>query len=182
MKNLVFILLLATSGHCFASQECIFETKKLTFETPKSHDIVNTFWQDDRDKDSDESIKRLFISYKDGSFAILEHKYCLMYNFEAAYYLADKSKLSSIKAIQAKTEQLLAYASIKDSNQHESIGELISTLNGKKFNAERNITSSAYGFIPAYGDSEYSINYFPLGDVSVHQAAFFVYMGIGGTH
>lgn len=182
MKNFAFFSLIFACSLCSAKNKCTLSTEDLNLATPTHQDIANTFWQDNKNKDSNESIKRLFITYKDGSFAIIEHKYCLMYNFEAAYYSADKSKLSTTKAIQTKTEQLLAYASIKDSNQHESISELISKLNMKKFNAEKNITSSAYGFLPDYGDSEYSLDYVSLGDVSVHQAALFVYMGIGGMH
>lgn len=180
MKILACILLIITSQLCHAEYKCNFLTKNLTFTTPKSDDIANTFWQDD--KDGHETIKRLYITYKDGSLAVLEHRYCSVYNFEAAYYFGDKSKLANTKEFQKRAKLFFSYASVSDSSQQEAIATMIKELNEKEFDKEKNADAGYNGFDPQHGDTEYNIDYFPLDEVSVHEAALFVYMGLGVMH
>ena len=182
MKPILFLILLLPS-FTYAQKaplNCKIAEKSLQFKTPTSSDITHTLWQESNEEN--ETVRRLYITYKDGSVAVLEHKYCSTYNFEVAYYVGDKSKLSTTKEVQKKAESFFSYASLSDSSQHEAITTMIRTLNERKFDAEKKIATGYRGFDPKHGDTEYSIDYFPLGDVSVHQAALFVYMGLGVMH
>lgn len=179
MKILAFIFIVAVSSACHAKR-CEILTKSLKFPTPKSNDIANTFWQDD--KDGHETIKRLQITYKDGSVAVLEHKFCSMYNFEVAYYVTDRKALSTTESIQKKAKYFFTYASIQGGAQQEAIETMIQNLSEKKFTTEKEATTGYDGSHPQYGRAEYSIAYYPLGAISIHEAAFSFYMGLGGMH
>ena len=180
MKKFCFILLLITTPLCFADYECEYTTNKLNFITPNSSDIVNTFWQND--KNGYETIKRLYITYTDGSTAVIEHKFCTVYNFEVAYYTSSRNRLPSTAAIEKKMKLFFTYASLQDGSQQESITTMIEALNKKKFTPEKSIAIGHRGFDPEHGDAEYSIHYQPLGDVAIHKAALTIYMGLGVMH
>lgn len=180
MKPLFFIAFVAFSSLCCADYKCEISTKNLSFPTPKSNDIANTFWQDD--KDGHETIKRLHITYKDGSVAVLEHKFCSMYNFEVAYYVAERGALNTTESIQEKAKYFLTYASIQGGDQQEAIETMAQNLSKKKFTTENEATTGYDGSHPQYGRAEYVIDYYPLGAASIHEAAISFYMGLGGMH
>lgn len=184
MKIVYLILLIALSASCSAGTadngKCSITTKSLNLTTPKSADIVNSFWQDD--EDGDETIKRLAIIYKDGSVAMIEHKYCSMYNFEVAYYVKDKDNINTTDAISETLNSLFAYAALKDNSQKSAIHAMTQRLKEKNFNPDNSIGTGYDQSNESNQNTEYSISYLPIEDSSLHEAALFVYMGIGGMH
>lgn len=184
MKKLYLMLLItlgALGNTAIADNgKCSITTKSLNLTTPKAANIVNSFWQDD--KDGDETIKRLTVNYKDGSIAIIEHKYCSMYNFEVAYYARDSESINTTDAIRATLTSLFAYAALTDNSQKSAINAMVERLNEKKFDANSNITTGFDQSNESNQNTEYSISYLPIEDSSLHEAALFVYMGIGGMH
>lgn len=180
MKNVAFIFLTSFASLSYADNDCDISTKSLIFKTPKSNDIANSFWQDD--KNGYETIKRLHITYKDGSIAVLEHKFCSMYNFEVAYYAADREAVKNTDLLQKKAEYYFSYASIQGGDQQEAIDTMAKNLDRKKFNPEKQAAIGYTGHHPQYGNSEYSIDYHPLDGASIHEAAITFYMGLGGMH
>jgi hypothetical protein len=184
MKTLYLTLLIILSASCSAgtadNSKCSITTKSLKLPPPKSADIVNSFWQDDID--GEETIKRLTINYKDGSVAMIEHKYCSMYNFEVAYYVKDKNKVNTTDAISEILNSVFAYAEFKDNSQKNAINAMIQRLKEKKFTPDSNISTSYDQSNDSNQNTEYSISYLPIEDSSLHEAAVFVYMGIGGMH
>ena len=100
--KLVFSLLLAIlTSACQADEkvksDCAFTHENLNLSTPKSVDLDQAFWQ--KDSDNSEKIDRLTMLFKDGSVAVIEHKYCSMYNFEAAYYTDNQAKFSDTEKL-----------------------------------------------------------------------------------
>lgn len=180
MKTFAFILLFITSSLCSADYKCALSTEDITLVTPTSQDIVNTFWQDD--KDEYETIKRLYVTYTDGSLAIIEHKLCAMYNFEVAYYTKNQDTLSSTEAIQKQMNLLFSYSANQNAPLNEAIASITKKLNEKDFNTENAITASFYGANEKLQKAEYKLSYLPIEDSSLNEAALFLYMGIGGMH
>lgn len=182
MRLVISLLLAAITISCHAEKNstCEFTSKNVKLVTPKGENIANSFWQ--KDVDGYEAIDRLYVNYKNGSVAVIEHKYCSMYNFEVAYYSNDKSEFSDIANLEKTLKGLVSAAAFSDKKIQSSITAMISRLEEKKFTANRPAAT-------AYDDStenskraEYSISYTPIEDSSLHKAALFVYMGIGGEH
>lgn len=180
MKTFVFILLFITSSLCSADNKCALSTEDITLVTPTFQDVSNTFWQDD--KEERETIKRLYINYKDGSVAVIEHRFCSMYNFKVAYYEKDRSKLSTPDAIHNKIKALFAYSANQDSPLQEAIETMTKELSTKNFTPNKDIITSYDDTNEKHQRAEYSLRYFPIEHPSLHKAALIIYMGIGGMH
>ena len=180
MKLLTLAILIITSSICYADPKCQVTAETLTFVTPKSSDITNTFWQDD--KEGLEAVKRLHISYNDGSTAIIKHRFCSIYSFEVAYYVENRKNLTSIETLRSKLKTFIGYAAHADSTRQDAIKIMIDELNENGFDPSEIIGVSYNGFDPSYGDTGYDFMYFPIEHSSLHRAAIFVEIGIGGMH
>lgn len=180
MKFLYAILFLTISSASSATEKCGISTKDLTFSTPTSENIANAFWQES--KQGNETIKRLSITYKDGSIAIIKHIFCSTYKFEAAYYMEEEGKPESIEAIKKKLKYSLFYVAHKDNTQKKAIDKMITELNQSDFDLGEIVGATYNGTDSVYGDTEYSIIYLPINHSSLHNAAIFVEIGIGGIH
>lgn len=165
---------------CYAKKECKYTTKNLTFPNPTSKNIANIYWQDT--KEGYETIKRLYISYKDGSLALIEHKFCSMYNFEAAYYVKEKQEFEKISDIEKEIKSFFKYSSIQDNTLSEALEIMKANMIEKRFDFEKGLFTNHYDSNEHHQLAEFQIEYLPLVDTSFHDAALFIYMGIGGMH
>lgn len=59
---------------------------------------------------------------------------------------------------------------------------MMSELDEGGFDPNEIIGASHNGADSAYGDTSYSIIYYPINHSSLHSAAIFVEIGIGGVH
>jgi hypothetical protein len=184
MKIILSFLFLSLTVACHAEKnsqhECQFGPSNIELTTPKADNIINSSWV--KDSDGYESIDRLYVNYKDGSVAIIEHKYCSMYNFEIAYYARDKSSFADAEKIAATLGTLLSYSAIKDDTIGSALTDIKEKLKGKKFNSSQAVTADVNESNSDNQQVEYSVSYLPLEDSSLHKAALFFYMGIGGEH
>lgn len=181
MKPTLFLMVLF-STLCSAQENphCKFKEKDLTFTTPKAENIANTFWQDG--EENNEVVKRLYITYENGSTAIIKHKFCSEYKFEAVYYTKEIEPKNSTEEIKTSLITFLSYVAHKDSTQKEAIKTMMAELDKYTF-VSSEVTGATYnGHDPAYGDTGYSIIYSPLNYSSIYSAAISVEMGIGGIH
>lgn len=180
MKYLIVVLLITYSAFCGAKQNCNITSKDLNFFTPKADNITNTFWKDSNEEG--ESVKRLYVIYKNGSTAIIKHRFCSKYKFEAVYYMEERERTNSTKKIKSSLILFLSYVAHKDSTQKEAIKTIIAELDKYTFVPDE-VTGATYnGHDPAYGDTGYSILYSPMNHSSIHSSAISVEMGIGGIH
>ena len=184
MKIIISLLLAAITMSCHAEKntdhKCTLTDKKINLITPTTKDIANSFWQ--KDVDGYESIDRLYINYKNGSVAIIEHKYCSMYNFEVAYYSKEKDDFSDIGNLTETLQGFFKLSAFSDKKMQSSINAMIERLKEKNYSPDTSVST-------AYDDStedskraEYSIGYVPIEDSSLHKGALFIYVGIGGEH
>lgn len=184
MKLLTSVLLLTFIVTCRAEKgstdTCSLTGDNLNFFTPTSDNIANIFWQED--VDGYESLNRLHIVYKNGSVAVVEHKYCSMYNFEIAYYAREKSEFSDVPQLKKLLEELLGYAAIKDARTQAAISVMVKQLENKGFDADSALATAHDDSTQDNKRAEYSLSYLPIEGSSLHNAALFIYIGIGGEH
>jgi hypothetical protein len=180
MKIFITGLLITSSTLCSAKQKCSIKSTDLNFVTPKADNIANTYWQDD--KEDGESVKRLHITYKDGSTAVIKHKFCSEYKFEAVYYMEEQEQTNSTEKIKTSLILFLSYVAHKDSSQKEAIKTMIAELDKYTFVPNEVFGATYNGHDQAYGDTGYSILYSPINYSSIYSSAISVEMGIGGIH
>ena len=184
MKLLTSLLLLTLTAACHAEKSrtptCSLRIENLNFVTPTSDNIESTFWQ--KDVDGYESINRLHIAYKDGSVAVVEHKYCLMYNFEIAYYASTTNELSDGKKLSEILKSFFNYSAVQDTSIQNAVSAIIKRFEEKGFDADSALATAHDDSTQDNKRAEYSVSYMPIEDSSLHRAALFIYMGIGGEH
>lgn len=180
MKFLTFLLLIAISSSTYASNICNIKLKDLNFVTPKAANITNTYWQDD--KEDGEVIKRLFVTYKDGSTAVIKHKFCSEYKFEAVYYMEKQEQTNSTEKIKTSLATFLSYVAHKDNMQKKAIKTMMAELDKYTFVPDEVFGATYNGHESVYGDASYSVLYSPLNHSAIYSAAISVEVGIGGIH
>lgn len=184
MKLIISIFLFALTAACHAEKgsghTCVLTADNINLATPESDDIANTFWQ--KDKEGYESVARIHIAYKNGSMAVIEHKYCSMYNFEIAYYTSSKNELSDTETLAKTLKTFLAYSAIQDDGIYSAISAMSKRLDEKGFDANHAIAIAHNNSTKDNKGVEYSVSYTPIEDSSLHKAALFFYMGVGGEH
>ena len=178
MKCVIAALLIMSSTFCNAEPKCEYTTKKLSFPNPTSAEVDNIFWQDA--EDGYETIKRLYISYKDGSTAVIEHKFCSMYNFQIAYYTKDKESLKQPDQVYRKMKSLFGYSSVKDDTLREAIEVFNKNLVEQEYDYEKEFFTNHDDSNEKNQGVEFQLEYLPIEGPALHEAALFIYMGIGG--
>lgn len=174
---------------CFAAEEpitqatdsCSFTKKSFTFIEPKEAGIINSHWQYDQDPETQENVARLFIAYQNGDAAIIEHKYCDIYNFKAVYYSTVGERIDTLEKLDkllVKLQVLNALASELSAIPNQKI---IAQLKKSEFNYEK---SSRINFDAAdkknQNDVAYSFSYDPLGSLGMLGTMVSLYVGYGG--
>lgn len=178
MKLLIALLTVSISLFCQAEETCDFQKKELELLSPQSTEVANSFWQ--QEIDSYETIDRLFINYKDGSIAVVEHKHCSMYNFEVAYYSASKNDFLNLTHLKETLNRLVDLSAVTDGATHKALDAMIKNLETEGFRPDKKAESFWDGSTDRHQRAEYGMSYLPLDDSSLHKAALFFYMGIGG--
>ena len=180
MKFLPLLLFITMSSPTYASNKCDIKSTDLHFVTPKDDNIANTYWQDNQE--DGESVKRLYITYKDGSTAVIKHKFCSEYKFEAVYYMEEQEQTNSTEKIKTSLTTFLSYVAHKDNMQKKAIKKMMTELDKYTFVPDEVIGATYNRNDSVYGDTSYSIIYSPLNYSAIYSAAISVEVGIGGTH
>ncbi|WP_331347122.1 hypothetical protein [Cellvibrio sp. UBA7661] len=180
MKFLPLLFFIAMSSPTYASSKCSIKSKDLNFITPKANNIANTYWQDSNE--NGESVKRLHITYKDGSTAVIKHTFCSEYKFEAVYYTEEQEQTNSTDKIKASFTTFLSYVAHKDNMQKKAIKSMMAELDKYTFVPDEAFGATYNGHESVYGDTSYSVLYSPLNYSAIYSAAISVEVGIGGIH
>lgn len=175
LSLLVFIFALATNS--FAGENCTITHQSLAEPTPTDENIAKFFWQ--KDSDGSEKIDRLTLLLKDGSVAVVEHKYCSMYNFELAYYTNNKTQFENTEALSSTLKNLYNLSAVQDKSIDTAINAMADRLKEKEFNSEQAMGTGYDSSTANNQKAEFSLSYQPLEDSSIHKAALFIYMGVG---
>jgi len=91
---LLFTAALLISTSLFASKDkngCDIPKNFVKHVNIKDTTIASQSWKNAVDPDSDEYTTTLKLIYKSGDMAVIEHKFCSMYNYELTYFVADNN-------------------------------------------------------------------------------------------
>lgn len=182
MKLLFSMLFVFSISSCNAEtlekSKCNITKNNINLITPKKPEIIHSYWQES--SEGNESVNRLYLSYVDGSIAVVEHKYCTMYNYEIAYYSANKNEASTIESMANTLTELLSYAAIKPSISESPEEKIKEKLKEKGFEKDDAIYFGFHSSDTKNQLVEYSFSYASNEDSSLHRSSTFIYLGIGG--
>lgn len=179
MKHIWFTLLLLLPLSCDADElNCRFTREFIEHITPADKQIVQARWQDTTDKDSGEYVTRLQLKLKGNATALIEHKFCEIYNFEYTY-TSKRSSLLTKTDIASQVEKAFQYAKIKPGFK-KSLGQIVTdALTQQAYNPVRSL---AFGLpvdqVISKDNVEYGIEYHPKGERQ--ETTLIFYMSIGG--
>ena len=183
----IFIIFALLTLNCFAAEKPAtnfrsFTRESLKFSTIKDPAIINRYWQHTQDPETEEFVDRLFIAYRNGDSAVIEHKYCLIYNFKASYYSTADEHTDNIE----KLDQLLL--NLQDLN---ALAAKLSVIPNKKIIAElKKVTfnpekPSRVNFDAsdkeAINNVTYSFSYDPLGTLGMLGSMVSLYVAYGSN-
>lgn len=187
MKFIKFLLMVnfLLISNCFAAEStdtdgCDFSRASFVFPEVKGADIDNSYWQHVRDPETEEYVDRLFVAYKNGDALMVEHKYCLIYNFKASYYSSSgqfaEGAADVINLVSKMQEQNLLAKKLSVIPS-ERIG---SHLKKSGFDVEKN---QRIDFDAADKDAQnnvsYSFSYDPLGVMGMLGGMVSLYVAYG---
>ena len=179
MRFLVLLFISILAANCLAGENCTITHQNLAEPTPTDANIDQSFWQ--KDSDGSEKIDRLTLLVKDGSVAVVEHKYCTMYNFELAFYTNNKTQFENTQALSSTLKNLYNLSAVQDKSIDTAINAMADRLKEKGFDTEQAMGTGYDSSTANNQKAEFSLSYQPLEDSSIHKAALFIYMGVGGT-
>ncbi len=181
MNKLFFCLLLTFPIACSAENiSCKYSSSFIEETIPTDSNIQRFEWKKQRDPDSDEHVTKLEIIYKNHNTAVIEHKYCDMYNFGYTYSVNKNSdalsKTNIVKYIVEGFEQSKLKPKFKT-----SLNKIIlHALNQHKYNANNSLSIGLPIDQIIYNDNvEYGIEYI-LHKNGPAAATLIFYMSVGG--
>lgn len=187
MRFIKVLLILSCSlmSSCFAAEpsgadECAFSRESFSFPEVKGADIANSYWLHVRDPETEEYIDRLFVAYKNGDALMVEHKYCLIYNFKASYYSSSgqfTDDVTNVVGLVSKMQTHNLLANKLSVIPSERIG---AHLKKSEFDVEK---SQRVNFDAAdkaaQNDVSYSFSYDPLGTMAMLGGMVSLYVAYG---
>lgn len=191
MKKLLFALsaslvLLASLSVSAGETRCAIQADAIKQRPPQNAaDIVHHFWKTGRDSRSDEHLKTLYLFFKNGDLAVIEHKFCSMYNFEIAYFRSEQAdgldRSGLAKIIGGLYENYVS----KKAKFKRPLPDIISgALKEKGFDGNKNLSAGLAEGEAEYPNErvEYSVGFTSLSPgSSIYSSVTTFYMGIGGA-
>jgi len=96
MRHTTLALLLILSNMACAQNSvnsCEYSKGYVPQKAINNDNIKSYSWHERTASRGSETITSLNINYLNGDFAIIEHRYCSMYNFKISYFVADRKRL-----------------------------------------------------------------------------------------
>lgn len=164
-----------------AANNCQYTRANLAIKAPAEASVVNSYWQKTKDESSDEAVDRLYLVFADGSSAVVEHKYCEMYNFSFVYYAKYKDDIGDEKKVATIINHLSSYSAVKLKFKKPLLQTVESALKSKNYSAQSKLDIGLPADNIDINDSvEYGVYYYPLSEIGVAEGAIGLNMSIGG--
>lgn len=165
-----------------ASTDCKFNKNFIQEKPAQDKSIAHQHWRYSKDPDSDEHVKTLYIIYSNGDQAVIEHKYCLMYNFELAYFAGKSSATIDQKLVGRIVEKHVKHYSAMLNNTSAKIeNDVIATLNKHGFSGSKPLNKGIDSVLSKTENTELAISYMPYENIgSIYTAIVGFYLGVGG--
>ena len=187
MTKLLLVLLASLASlPCIAAEpKCAYPNQTVKqLAVQNTTDIVHYIWDTGRDKRSNEHLKTLRLLFKNGDYAVIQHKYCSMYNFEVAYFRngqLDNLDEASIGKIVGSLYD--AYAAKKATFKRPLADIVASSLRERGFGNDKDVRIGLPEGGAEYPNEvvEYSIRYRSLyRNTNTYSGVATFYIGIGG--
>ncbi len=170
MRYIILTLLLIITSPLLAKSaenHCEYKKGFVAHKQITDKNVSNYHWDERISSESNEQITTLYLTYKNGDTAIIEHKYCIMYNFEVSYLVADPDFSDSQKNIGKLMAQIFKQYAVK---------KIIFTPP-----LENILKNKTYDFdFSGYNNVELFIEQQPLTKGSTFSHMITFYIGIGG--
>jgi hypothetical protein len=156
-------------------------------QTPPQNaaNVATHYWESGIDKRSDEHLKTLHIIYKNGDHAVIQHKFCSMYNFEVVYLRNSQADYLDAASIAKIVNDLYTQYAAKKAKFSRPLVDIISTsLKKAGFDIDKDSAVGLPENDASYPNArvEYSLDYKSLDEFSsIYSSVTKFYMGIGGA-
>ena len=146
--------------------------------------IAHYFWESGRDRRSNGYLKTLRMSFKNGDYVVIQHKYCAVYHFEVAYFRSGQGDGLDAAAISKIVTDLYEKYAAKKAKFSRPLPDIISaSLKEWRFDGKKDISIGLPEENAEYRNErvEYAVSYTSLyGDSSIYSSVVTFYVGIGG--
>lgn len=147
--------------------------------------LLRHFWETGRDSRSGEHLKNLYLFFKNGDYAVIQHKYCSMYNFEVAYFRSGQAEdIDAAGVVKVVTELYENYAAKKATFKRPLADVVSASLKERGFDGDKNVSIGLPEGSAKYPNArvQYSLNYTSIyRESSIYSGMITFTMGIGGA-
>lgn len=184
---LIFCMAIACNAQSIGEEplsgdNCVYWSKNITIKTPTDANVVNSFRK--KSKNENTEIDRFYLTFADGSSALVEHSYCYAYDFTIYYYANQISDVADEKKVAAIIDNLFAYSvyTQKQVERGQPLRKAIEVaLKGKGHNGLKDLEVGLESTSSFKNENvEYFLSYNPFEGVGVSQAVLMFNMHIGG--
>ena len=180
------LALTASSIYTAAEPQCANPANTVKELPPQNATtIARHFWESGRDRYKGH-LKTLHIFFKNGDYAVLQHQYCTMYNFEAVYFRnGQEDDLDAAGIVGILTDLYERYAAKKATFKRPLADIISASLKERGFSDDKDIRVGLPENDADYPNKrvQYSIHYSSLQrNTSVYSSVSTFYLGIGGMH
>lgn len=180
LVSLFFSLPSFASESASAKDECDFSRESFSFPEVKGADIANSYWLHVRDPETEEYVDRLFVAYKNGDALMVEHKYCLIYNFKASYYSSSGQFTEDVTSVVGLVSKMQTYNLLAKKLSVIPSERIGAQLKKSEFDVEK---SQQIDFDAAdkaaQNNVTYSFSYDPLGTMAMMGGMVSLYVAYG---
>lgn len=184
-QSMLFPLMALAASACHAEvQQCDYpESLVSTKDRYMAEGVLDSHWVSSIDPVSHEYKKTLYIIYKDGNLAVVEHKYCTMYNVEISLLSRDNaSQQTRLKNMTATIDRLFSSTVKIDGTFTKPLKDIIATAIVERFDVDKYLSLGLPSDQVDIDDGvEYSITYSPYENIGTnfsHIVNF--YFAVGG--
>ena len=192
-KSLLMPLVLLTSSICFGSSNgmateppCASPPDTVKQSPPQNAAAVkHHFWEVGQDSGSNEHLKTLHLFFRNGDYAVIQHRYCSMYNFEIAYFRSGLvDDIDAAGVVKIVSDLYEGYAAKKVTFKRP-LAEIVSaSLKDRGFDGEKKVSTGLPEGNAKYPNArvQYSVSYTSIDrESSIYSSMVTFTMGIGGA-
>lgn len=180
------LLVLTVSLNCAAADpQCDNPADTVKQSSPQnSATIARHFWESGRDSRSKGHLKTLYLFFKNGDYAVIQHRYCTTYNFNIAYFRSGQTdKLKAVDIAKTLSDLYESYAAKKATFKRPLTNLITTSLTESGFDGDKNISMGLPSGGAEYPNEhvDYSVSYTSLYmSTSIYSSVSTFYLGIGG--
>ncbi|MDG9666936.1 hypothetical protein ONV78_04240 [Hahella sp. CR1] len=176
------LMLITPVAFCAEEAQCHYKASFVKEAAVTDSSVALSHWSTERDRKSDEYIKRLYLVYKNGDIAVIEHKYCDMYNFEVSYAFYSQNPAPTSQSIGQIIAKHAQYAQLTPSYSPSLSSIVTSELEKNAFDGQKPLSLGLPQEPLTFDDFvEYSVSFLPNKESNILQSSLSFYMGIGGA-